>query len=292
MSFRFVLASGRQFVMKTESLNESLEWMCLINFASAFKSSGLRMQFTSDYITLDQQAAFRANQHVEQDGVSILPSGGVTPHRDVLASRPSHEDATSDRASSMILPAPGDPSTYRPASDSVILRHRADIIDVKLEDLNRRISTARTGLDGELRFIRNLGILTPFARATREKIQNVIINQAKRVHQLRLELARLRAYQRVLQDDLGHSESLLSSASMSHRVDDNAKLPREVVPPPKPEYENARLGDPASVYGISKRSESSSGSLKPVDEKTKPFPHEVTSIPSSLVDQTDLRSPP
>jgi len=195
----------------------------------------------------------------------------------------------------MILPAPGDPSTHRPASDSVILRHRADIIHVKLEDLNRRISTVRTGLEGEMRFIRNLGILTPFTRATREKIQNVIISQAKRVHQLRLELARLRAYQRVLQDDLGHSESLLSSASMSHRVDDNAKFPREIVPPPKPEYENAILGDRAvslSVWGISKRPEPSSGSLELVDEKTKPFPHEVASIPSSPVRQTDLRSPP
>src|SRR5258708_58568 len=226
--------------MKTESRDESLEWMCLINFAGAFKSSGLRMQSTLDYIALDHQATFSHNQHLDHNAVSILPFSGITSHGDALASGPSPADI-----SSMIFPAPSDSSTHRTASDMDILRHRVDILRVKLDDLNRRISTASTGLDAELRLIRNLGILTPFIRATREKIQNVIISQAKRVHQLRLELARLCAYQGVLQDDFAHSQSLLSPASSPHPVDDDVKPPVSpcmAVPPPKPK---AGLGESA-----------------------------------------------
>src|SRR5260370_42015874 len=105
MSFRFVLASGQQFIMKTESRDESLEWMCLINFAGAFKSSGLRMQSTSDYVTFDRQATFLPNQHLDHNAVLMLPSSGLTSHGDALSSEPS----SPDRMSPMILPATGDP---------------------------------------------------------------------------------------------------------------------------------------------------------------------------------------
>ncbi|KAF8328160.1 uncharacterized protein EI90DRAFT_3290682 [Cantharellus anzutake] len=287
-SFRFVLASGRQFIVKAESREEALEWMCLINFASTFRSLGLRIQFTSDYIAPNQQVLAQVHHDVKPDTPEILSSVA-----DGAASSgfnfPNKSNSSGVDEGSTIA-APGGLDTYRAAWDSHTLRHRVGLLRGKLDDLNKKIVTTKTALDAEMRLIRNFEIMTPFVRTTRDRIQAAVISQAKRVQQLRLEMARLCLYQTVLHDDLDYSQSLLPSPSASHPANDES--PASLGAPSKPR--DARSAELAvsslSISQVSKRPESSSGSFySALDvefaDAIKGFPHTVVPIPTSPLDQ-------
>jgi len=57
-------------------------------------------------------------------------------------------------------------------------------------------------LNAELRIGRNLAVLTPFQRSTRDRIQLAVLPLAKKIRHLRMELARLRCYEEILRTDL------------------------------------------------------------------------------------------
>ncbi|CCM00934.1 uncharacterized protein FIBRA_02981 [Fibroporia radiculosa] len=79
---------------------------------------------------------------------------------------------------------------------------RSDIIRSKIHDLEERISLIRTQLDTDMRFVRNLAVLTPFQRSTRDRVQLAVQGAAKRIMQMRLEMEKLVCYRDVLSDDL------------------------------------------------------------------------------------------
>lgn len=86
------------------------------------------------------------------------------------------------------------------------LSSRPDIIRTKVEDLDAKISLARTQLDTDMRFVRNLAVMTPFQRATRDRLQAAVQNVAKRVMQVRLDIEKLVCYRDVLVSDLAAEE--------------------------------------------------------------------------------------
>jgi hypothetical protein len=79
---------------------------------------------------------------------------------------------------------------------------RAEAIQLKVDQLKERIRATEQQLDAELRTTRNLGILAPFRKATRERIAAVVPALAKKIRTLRLELARFRCYEEILEKDL------------------------------------------------------------------------------------------
>ena len=79
---------------------------------------------------------------------------------------------------------------------------RAEAIQLKVDQLKERIRATEQQLDAELRTTRNLGILAPFRKATRERIAAVVPALATRIRTLRLELARFRCYEEILEKDL------------------------------------------------------------------------------------------
>lgn len=86
------------------------------------------------------------------------------------------------------------------------LSTRPEIIKSKVEDLNSKLSLARTQLDTDMRFVRNLAVLTPFQRATRDRLQGAVQLVAKRVMQVRLDIEKLVCYREVLTSDLAAEE--------------------------------------------------------------------------------------
>ncbi|KAI1797784.1 hypothetical protein LXA43DRAFT_266533 [Ganoderma leucocontextum] len=86
------------------------------------------------------------------------------------------------------------------------LSTRPEIIKAKVEDLNSKLSLARTQLDTDMRFVRNLAVLTPFQRATRDRLQAAVQLVAKRVMQVRLDIEKLVCYREVLTSDLAAEE--------------------------------------------------------------------------------------
>lgn len=79
---------------------------------------------------------------------------------------------------------------------------RAQIIRSKVHDLEVKINLARNHLDSDMRLVRNLGVLTPFQRATRDRVLVAVQGAAKRIMQVRLDLERLVCHRDVLSDDL------------------------------------------------------------------------------------------
>lgn len=79
---------------------------------------------------------------------------------------------------------------------------RAEAIQLKVDQLKERIRATEQQLDAELRTTRNLGILAPFRKATRERIGAIVPALAKKIRTLRLELARFRCYEEILEKDL------------------------------------------------------------------------------------------
>jgi hypothetical protein len=83
---------------------------------------------------------------------------------------------------------------------------RSPILRSKIRDLESKISEAETQLTSDLRFLRNVGTMTPFQRATRERLQLAVQNVAKRIMQVRLDLAKYSCHRDVLSDDLASEE--------------------------------------------------------------------------------------
>ncbi len=80
---------------------------------------------------------------------------------------------------------------------------RIGIVRVKVDELEDRISATQAQLDAEIRYVRNLAVLAPFQRSTRERAQAAIINLSRNIRQLRLEIIRWTCHRDVLAADLG-----------------------------------------------------------------------------------------
>ncbi|KAJ3556939.1 hypothetical protein NM688_g1749 [Phlebia brevispora] len=100
------------------------------------------------------------------------------------------------------LQTPTSPTSRADDSAVVSVTSRSQIIKTKVRELESRISAQQTQLDTDLRFVRNIAVLTPFQRATRDRLQAAVQNAAKRVMQVRLEMEKLTCHRDVLISDL------------------------------------------------------------------------------------------
>jgi len=82
------------------------------------------------------------------------------------------------------------------------LPSRSQIIQFKIRELESKLSATQTQLDSDLRFVRNIGMLTPFQRSTRDRLSVAVQGVAKRVMQVRIDIERLACYRDVLSADL------------------------------------------------------------------------------------------
>jgi hypothetical protein len=287
-AFRFVMPNGRQFLMQASSEKDLNEWIGRINYASAFKSMGIRMR--SMGMTGDQAmstGAAAALSHVKdvrrakssergplslgssQENLKsiapipkdILPPRPVTAprvngktHRAVISGVPSTIDLESptslhsdgkleetfnevkaelaavrglslrgnvpNRKDGVRANSLGGNSAYRTqpqrghtlAGDSIqaddigFLQARSNsrsvVVQSKIRDLDSKITTAELALESDLRLARNLAVLAPFLRSTRERIQTAVIPVAKTVRLLRMDLIKQLCYRDVLKADL------------------------------------------------------------------------------------------
>ncbi|KDQ06212.1 hypothetical protein BOTBODRAFT_60713 [Botryobasidium botryosum FD-172 SS1] len=83
---------------------------------------------------------------------------------------------------------------------------RGDVIRSLIGDLDMKIATLQAALEADFRLARNLAVLTPFQRSTRERVQAAVAPVARRVRKLRMDLAKLVCHRDVLKADLSASE--------------------------------------------------------------------------------------
>lgn len=82
------------------------------------------------------------------------------------------------------------------------LPSRSQIIEAKIAELDDRLTATESHLDTHMRFVRNVATLTPFQKATRDRLVVAIQARARTVMQLRLDIARMRCHRNVLRDDM------------------------------------------------------------------------------------------
>lgn len=273
-TLRLVMSDGRHFLLQAPDEKEMNEWISRINYASAFKTAGVRMRAQGmSYRDIELTGIAAADSHLREirhrattsisprvrtwyggspedlqmssTDLSISPNGLLAPPASAPARQPSMSstaDSTALESSAKLFKAtfdevktelaqsrwsseksdgqrngrprtlslesapqspPGSPmSPLSDSSESSRWSSRSEIIRRKLRDLDARITLAQTQLDSDMRLVRNLAVLTPFQRATRDRVQVAVQGAAKRVMQMRLDLEKLVCYRDVLSDDL------------------------------------------------------------------------------------------
>lgn len=98
------------------------------------------------------------------------------------------------------------PNSPKSTKDGQRLSSRSQIIHSKVHDLETTLATQQSQLEVDMRFVKNVAVLAPFQRATRDRLQSAVQNAAKRIMQIRLDLERLRCHRDVLIRDLEAEE--------------------------------------------------------------------------------------
>ncbi|KAJ7900023.1 hypothetical protein B0H14DRAFT_2671934 [Mycena olivaceomarginata] len=299
-TFRFVMQDGRQFLLQSSNEQELNEWISRINYASTFKTAGVRMRplgmsgkdvhltgvaaATSHLHDLQHaQTAHRARKwdnDAPRELMGMLSGGAESPSKPPLANRrltmisfrgdmdldvptaPEIDGADQFKATFDLVKAELAAGNYNIETESPIVEHfpssatststaashtsrlpsRSHIIQSKLRDLDAKISATQTQLDADLRFVRNIGTLTPFQKATRERLAVAVQGVARRVMQVRLEITKLSCHREVLSNDLiaegrdwSQAKKLaLQAATETLQIRGEDHVPRMIVSfPPK-----------------------------------------------------------
>ncbi|KAJ7102231.1 hypothetical protein B0H15DRAFT_898299 [Mycena belliarum] len=260
-AFRFVMQDGRQLLLQSPNEQELNEWISRINYASTFKTAGVRMRpqgMSGKDVQLTGVAAATSHLHdlqhaqtshrarrwdsdVPRELMGMLSGEADSPTKPPAAKRrvtmmsfrgdmdldvPTAPEidgadqfkATFDEVKAELAaghwpsvetespvveeftPIPRSPSS--PSGHPSRLPSRSHIIQSKVRDLDARISATQSQLDSDLRFVRNIGTLTPFQRATRERLLLAVQTIAKRIMQVRLDITKLSCHREVLSHDL------------------------------------------------------------------------------------------
>ncbi|KAF8898568.1 hypothetical protein BD779DRAFT_20980 [Infundibulicybe gibba] len=254
-TFRFVMLDGRQLLLQASGNQELNEWISRINYASAFKSCGVRMRpagLSGRDVELTGVAAATSHLHDMQHQRQANPSNirswdNNTPQElmGMLSGENSHSKTPPRRRvtifgsrEDMDLDVPVAPEVdgadqfkatfdqvkaelasgrWRSSADSLApestfesageklnsrLPSRSQIIQTKIRDLEAKIAGSQSQLDSHMRLIRNIATLTPFQRATRDRLVTTVQAISKRVAHTRLDITRFTCYRDVLRNDL------------------------------------------------------------------------------------------
>ncbi|KAL1748872.1 hypothetical protein HDZ31DRAFT_28634, partial [Schizophyllum fasciatum] len=212
-TFRFVLPDGRHYLLQAPTEREVNEWISRINYASAFKTAGVRMRpmgMSGKDVQLTGVAAATSHMHDMQAASKAPEVDGADQFKATfdqvkadLAAGILHTPDTGDlkRARLNSMPAsPGSPTFAQ--MEMARLPGRSQVIQSKVHEIKEKLSATTTQLEADLRFARNLGIMTPFQRSTRDRLLQAAQALAKRIAMLRLEVAKLVCHREVLANDL------------------------------------------------------------------------------------------
>ena len=102
-----------------------------------------------------------------------------------------------DLASTLsVLPNGADRRPHRTRST------RTRTIESRIKEIESQLSETRSRLQMDLSLVQNIAILTPFQRATRDRLHMTILNTSKRVSRLRLQETKLVCHRDILTHDL------------------------------------------------------------------------------------------
>ena len=134
--------SGRQLLLQAENERERNEWIAHINYASAFKTAGIRMRspfaFAQPIQHEDTGSKNMVHKSIEADEHGCLINDHMVSSPSSLDQQTPHLDPVSSAKS------------------------RARIVEAKIRDFEDKLASATSQVDSQKRLLRNLAILTHF----------------------------------------------------------------------------------------------------------------------------------
>jgi len=86
------------------------------------------------------------------------------------------------------------------------LLSRSYMIHTRVEDLENRICAANAQIDSSMHIARNIAILAPFQKSTRDRLQDTIQTMSKKIQAMRLDVTKLICHRNILLNDLAVEE--------------------------------------------------------------------------------------
>ncbi|KAF9904058.1 hypothetical protein EC991_003091 [Linnemannia zychae] len=160
--FRLVCPNGKQYLFRADSEHEMNDWMAKINYASAFKTAGVRLR--------NHRVAWADDVYWVKD------------------EQGRHQLRRRQKA--------GAPARSEP------LDGRSQLLQAKMKDIDRQINACSASLAAELRLARGLEVMIPLQSTTRQRIVQSATVVGKRLRQLMLERTKLDCFRTVLERDL------------------------------------------------------------------------------------------
>ncbi|KAI6448050.1 hypothetical protein MCOR16_009744 [Pyricularia oryzae] len=180
-AFVYVKHGGSEEVLLADNEEELNDWLAKLNYAAAFRTSGVRMRGVVGG-SYDGQTR-RAIRRLESDSSTSVqtPSGEVTISR----SRIDHNLAQD------------------------ILERRREVMSERVSDANERLQEQESKLDSQLRNARHLQILAPIMPKTRDQILLSAARIAAKLKWTRMEMWKLKCHRDILLMDLEEERKLL-----------------------------------------------------------------------------------
>jgi len=126
-----------------------------------------------------------------------LAAGRLTPPGALIA-RPDGRP----RAHSLECAAQPSSASFPEDSECNRVSVRTRVIQTKLAELDLKIHSSQLQEETDLRLLRNIAVLTPFQRATRGKLEMIILQTSRRIQTTRLVLSIQLCHKEVLSNDL------------------------------------------------------------------------------------------
>ncbi|KAK4203664.1 hypothetical protein QBC40DRAFT_274194 [Triangularia verruculosa] len=180
-AFVYVKNGGLEEVLLAEDEDEMNDWLAKLNYAAAFRTSGVRMRGVIGG-NLDGQGR-RALRRLDGDNVQVIQ----TPTGEVMVSR-SRID-------------------HQMAQD--ILAARREIMMQKITDADEKLKEVEKTLADQHRNARHLSLLTPISQKTRESLLLAGARIAAQLKWTRMEIWKLKCHRDILSLDLEEERQLL-----------------------------------------------------------------------------------
>ncbi|KAJ5605557.1 hypothetical protein N7510_008338 [Penicillium lagena] len=185
-AFSFFRHNALEEVFLTTSESEMNDWMAKLNYAAAFRTTGVRTKGMID--TNYEGQRYRKTQR----------AGSISSQR-------SHQSADNEPASPSI-------DTDVVAEFITARRH---LMAQKIRETNEKLFISQKQLDDLLRNARHLQVLTPVHARARESVILAAGRMAAKVKWVRQDIWRNKCYRAVLLRDLGEDESVVEGTAES-----------------------------------------------------------------------------
>lgn len=181
------------------------EWVTRINYASAYRTAGVRLPDgteDADYANSSRRGSIAqpvsdvSNEIMEQDGLDQATVEAA---------------AMAQKVPGPYSAAPSSVQTTDPAASR--LKHILD----RIEGFNLERHPMIKRLQEEVRVGKNLAILTPFSKTSRDRIEGAAQEIARTIHRLRLNVAKFTCWIEVLKDELRRGSLTTASAPSTGR---------------------------------------------------------------------------